>query len=360
MNASEVQQLLQSLRVRWPDTRLDLRETHISWVILTEQFAFKIKKPVRYAFLDFSSLARRKVFCEKEVVLNRRFSPETYLGVVPVCKEGVQFFFGEPKGSAMVIEYAIKMKRLPEAEFLPNILAYNQTDANEMRLFGVYLAQLHLGAHVQVPSSPIRQSRLNIGGIRSVLPHLQRTPDLYQQALEALLLTEQFLQRYGSHFHNRAKEGYYRDLHGDLHVENVFLTSPPTLFDCMEYDPNLRNIDVLSELAFICVDLEARGHAAFAEALEAGYLRHFPAINTTEDQGLYLFYKLYRATLLLKVAVLKGVHELLGSTKKQVLKQYGEAVKKSLEDLNLFMHRPSRWNPVNQSDGSITSSRFLC
>lgn len=281
-----------------PVERVRLFETHISWVLLTGQFAYKIKKPVVLDFLDFSTLDRRRHFCEEELRLNRRMAPELYLGVVPIT--------GSPEtpsveGGGEPIEYAVKMVQFPDSARLDHRLEAGQLDARAMRAFGRALAQIHDGADRRQsqrygePDAVAGPMLENLEQLRALLAPAEAAP---VPALERWTRTELSDRR--EFIAHRAAEGKVRECHGDLHLSNlVALDEGITAFDCLEFDPQLRWIDVIDDVAFLLMDLELRDQQGLGYAFLDSYLA---------DAGDYLgvqlldLYRVYRSLVRAKVA----------------------------------------------------------
>lgn len=284
-----------------PVDQVELVETHISWVLLAGDFAYKIKKPVDFGFLDFSTLAKRRHFCAEEIRLNRRFAPQLYLEVIGIG--------GTPEnpiwGQAPEFEYAVKMRRFPRSAELDFLLQQQRLKPQQMRHFADYVAKVHQQVAVAdqqqafgSPDSinaPVRENfiqlRLLAGKNRleqvSELEHWSRTSfDALRDLLE-----------------QRRAEGFIRECHGDLHLANmVWLDEQPILFDCIEFNDNFRWIDVLNDIAFLLMDLDDRGASPLGWHFLNRYLQ-----QTGDYRGVPLlkFYKVYRAMVRAKVTGLR-------------------------------------------------------
>ncbi|WP_367027367.1 AAA family ATPase [Methylococcus sp. ANG] len=285
-----------------PVSGIRLIETHISWVFLTGTYAYKIKKPVDFGFLDFSTLDRRRRCCEEEIRLNRRLAPEIYLAVCPIT--------GSPHtprvdGDGPPFEYAVKMRQFAEGSLLTDMAAANTLIPDHIDALARLIAEFHgsiprSGSADDYGSlSRIRGATMdNFAHIEAVLPPnqmdtgiavLKETAERDHETLEGVFLS-------------RKHEGYVRECHGDLHLANIALIGgKPVPFDAIEFNPALRWIDVISELAFLAMDLEARGLRRLAARLVNGYLA------VTGDYGgmaLWHYYLRYRAIVRAKIAVL--------------------------------------------------------
>ena len=280
-------------------------ETHISWVLLTGEFAYKIKKPINLGFLDFSSLDKRLHACCDEVQLNRRLAPAIYLDVVAIT--------GTPaapriNGSGMTFEYAVKMRQFPVDATLDRLDAEGALTAHHVEAIAATLARFHLaGCARAAPDSPwgtpekIRKpvvqnfeqiaSRLDDPADRELLDALQRWSETEHARIAPLMAA-------------RKRDGFVRECHGDLHLGNLAWVDDQLLvFDCIEFNPELRWIDIQSEVAFCYMDLLQRGHADWAWLFINLWLE-----ATGDYAGLVLlrYYAVYRALVRAKVAAIRA------------------------------------------------------
>ena len=285
-------------------------ETHISWVVLTGVYAYKIKKPVNLGFLDFSTLEQREHFCHEELRLNRRFAPQLYLEVVSIRGTLEQPRFD---GTEPVIEYAVKMLEFDQQQRVDSLLANNELGIDTMDQFAADLAALHAQASQASQAShetaygtaksvwaPMEE---NFVQIRSAVPDLDVISIL--EKLEHWCCAEFTRQR--ELLTERKRGGGVRECHGDLHTRNLVRIDGRILaFDCLEFNANLRWIDVISEIAFLMMDLEACGRSAYAWRFINRYLEHsgdYPGVT------LLPLYLTYRALVRAKVACLQASPE---------------------------------------------------
>lgn len=278
-------------------------ETHISSVLLTGDFAYKIKKQLDLGFLDFSTVARRKRFCEEELRLNRRLAPDLYVDVVPISGTPEAPVLG---GTGTPIEYTVKMRQFPQEVLLDRVLAAGELELSHMDELAALVADFHgrievAGADTtfgdpEVAWFPVGQ---NFDQIR---PLLAEEADLAQlDRLQAWAEAEFARQR--DLIAARKAAGKVRECHGDLHLGNMALIDEKiTAFDCIEFNENLRWIDVLNEVAFLLMDLEDRGLPDYATRFLNGYLE-----RTGDYEGLPVlrFYQAYRAMVRAKVSVIR-------------------------------------------------------
>ncbi len=291
-------------------------QTHASLVFLAAPFAFKVKKAVNFGFLDFSTIEKRRHYCEREIALNRRLSQEVYLEVVPISFRNGRFHFGT--GGEMV-EYAVKMRKLAPRFFLNHLLAANKVGRREIDRVIEVLAAFYKS---QRPAPEIeiwgRLDRLKIStdeNFRQLEPFLGKT--ISHAAHSAIReFTDGFYNGHAALIHSRLEQGWIRDCHGDLHLEHIHLTPRALhIYDCIEFNDRLRYVDVANDVAFLAMDLDFNGRPDLAGHLVS------PMEAALEDDSmtrLMDFYKCYRA-------VVRGKVESLASQEREIPGQDREA-----------------------------------
>ncbi|NQV25280.1 MAG: AAA family ATPase [Rhodopirellula sp.] len=290
----------------WPDRpqQVECIETHISSVFLTRDFAWKIKKPVSFDFLDFSTLDLRKHFCEEELRLNQRTAPELYLEVVPICGSVSS---PEIDGAGEPFEFALKMRRFDNNGLLSNIAARKRLTPEVIDDLAETIAAFHASIPRVSPESGFGRPE---GIRRDALSNFVAIEELangdagHESAIRALhewSIAE--ADRLENRFALRRAEGFVRECHGDLHLRNIFVIDGRSrLFDCVEFNESFRWIDVISEIAFLVMDLEEHGEEQFARRLLNRYLER------TGDYGgldVLKFYRVYRAMVRAKVDMIR-------------------------------------------------------
>jgi uncharacterized protein len=256
-----------------PVRAVDLVETHISWVLLTGRFAYKIKRPVHYAFIDLRRAAQRRQLCHEEVRLNRRFAPELYLGVRAIRRRGGEARIG---GAGRIIEHAVRMRQFPRAHELDALLAARRIEPAELEALGADLARVHERlpvAHARQkwgrPALQAAAIRHNAAECVRAAAALGHTADLRPLTASLTAWTAAALPL----LERRFAAGRVRECHGDLHAGNLVRWGARLLpFDCLEFDPALRWIDVADEVSFLLADLDARQRPLHAQAFLGGYL----------------------------------------------------------------------------------------
>jgi aminoglycoside phosphotransferase family enzyme len=224
-------------------------ETHISHVFVCDTFVYKIKKPVNFGFLDFSSLKKRQYFCNKEVILNTRLAKDIYLNVVPIYEANGYYSFIENKNRP--VEYAVKMKRIPMECLLFNLIAEGRPLYRDLEEVGRTLALFHGNI------KPYRGKKF--GGIKTILAATEENFEqikpfcgitLDQPVYETIMsYTRNFLDKNKKLFGSRKGHGFIRDGHGDLHCQHICLEHPPVIFDCIEFNNSFRVIDILQAIS---------------------------------------------------------------------------------------------------------------
>jgi len=327
MNKDEISQIL--LNQAFPDTgkHLEMIETHISWVILSDHFAFKIKKPVKYSFLDFSTQELRRKYCYNELALNSRLSPDIYLGVIEIRSDGERVTIGDGPGE--VIDYAVQMKRVRTNARMDLMLIRKKVKRDHVDRIARILVDFH--QTTDVIHKKIEKENIvgDFNDLQNVKPFLREklgnvAVNLIDRSLEC---AGKFIHRYGDLMQLRSDQGFVRDGHGDLHTGNIFLLSRPVIFDCIEFNDDFRQIDVLDEVAFLCMDLERFGRRDLSHAFLEKYLAETHVLRNEAEGRLFLFFKLYRANVKAKIQAIKAQN---ASTER--------AMKKHLVSADIYLH----------------------
>jgi uncharacterized protein len=281
---------------------VELRQTHVSYVLLAGKYVYKIKKPVRFRFIDSSTLGRRHNLCEEEVRLNRRLAPDVYLGVVPIVRAAAGFALREEgaprKGPA--VEYAVKMRRLPEDRMLDRMVREARVSSESIRALARRLAEFHSNASAAmswVYGSADAVWRMVMGNLEETSRFAGQT--VTEQELARLeVYGHTFIARNWELLNERARRRRVCEGHGDLRCDSVCLTDGLVIFDCLEFNERLRYGDVALDIAFLAMDFDRLGASALSREFIAAYC---DAANDSAAADLVPFYKCYRATVRAKV-----------------------------------------------------------
>ena len=282
-----------------PTRDVEVVQTHISFIFLTDTHAYKVKKPVDYGFLDYTTLPKRLECCKREVALNRRLCPDTYLGVMPLREKDGALSLGGP---GETVEYAVKMKRLPNDRMLRRVLARGEGDDGLFHRIAQIVADFH-AREVLSPSAGAIKGR---DGVKVNCDENFAQTEKYVGTLVPVATfdfirtsTNLFFERHPALFARRVREGRIVDGHGDLHLDSICATDPVRIFDCIEFNERFRIQDMVEEVAFLAMDLEFHGYAPFARAFVEAYVE---ASGDAELLELLAFYKTYRAYVRAKVS----------------------------------------------------------
>ena len=291
----------------FPETNChrELIETHISWVILCDQFVYKIKKPVHFSFLDFSTIELRNYFCEKEIELNKRLSDNIYIDVQPVHIRQDDFVIGGTEG--IIIDYAVRMYKQDRNKQMDRLLAHNQVTNSDIKNLAEKIALFHKRTAVIYNKDflDVQEKFNDLGAEKEFLEENigEQSGNIISHAIEA---SDAFMEKNKELLAQRLHAGFFRDCHGDLHSRNIFLLPDPQPFDCIEFNDDIRQIDVLNEVAFLCMDLDAFERKDLSELFINYYNHFFPAIATTKEKQLFVYFKSYRANIRAKVNSLRA------------------------------------------------------
>ncbi len=272
-------------------------QTHISWVFLADELVYKVKKPVNYGFLDFSTLEKRLFYCREEVRLNSRLSKEIYLGVVPLILEQDRWRLGKEEEIEEAKEYAVLMKRIPDDRLLNNLISENDVPSNAMETIARTVAEFHSKAE--------RSQEIAAFGMPEAFKvntdeNFAQTEEFVGTSIskEAFELikekTNAFYEKKGYLMEKRAKEGKVVDCHGDLHSQHICLWEHKVIiFDCIEFNQRFRYGDVASEVAFLAMDLQFLMQDRLSKEFVEHYIRFSGDREIEEILPFYLCYRAY-------------------------------------------------------------------
>ena len=280
---------------------IELVQTHISAVFLTRKFVYKVKKAVNFGFLDFTTLEKRRFFCEKELELNRRLCRDMYLEVVPINKTDVI----KIKGEGETVEYAVKMKRMPQEKIMSKLLEENKVDDKLVDRIAKIIAEFHAKAETNRRIS-------EFGSLAAIgtnwKENFEQTTEFIGKTISKedfdLIRTRinTFTKRNAALFEKRMKDGRIRDCHGDIHSGNIFVADRIYIFDAIEFNERFRYSDVASDTAFLAMDLDYKRRVDLSNFLVEKYVEYSGDQELTK---LLPFYKCYRACVRGKVTSFK-------------------------------------------------------
>jgi aminoglycoside phosphotransferase family enzyme/predicted kinase len=292
MEQKYIKQLLKPSSYPDATQNVEMVQTHISYLFLTDNYVYKIKKPVDYGFLNFTTLDRRRFYCEEEVRLNRRLCPDLYLGVMQIreSEQGISF-----QGNGKIVDYAVKMRRLPQDRMLAALLRKNAVDESDICRIAVTIAGFHNTAE--------RTNEIDRYGDISVIrqnwdENFRQVADFVGKTLERCdldLISEWvygFIAQNPGLFSERVEGGHIRDCDGDIHAENICLEDKVYIFDCIEFNERFRYIDTAADIAFLLMDFDYHGKKSFSDLFVEEYM------SLSGDTGMpeiLDFYKIYRA-----------------------------------------------------------------
>ena len=252
---------------------IQLIQTHCSYVLLTGDYAYKLKKPVNLGFLDYSTLEKRKHFCEEELRLNQKTAKEIYLEVVAITFSDDKYQLG---GTGEVVEYALKMREFPQEILFSEMFERGKLEEQHIAQLGKVVAQYHQDA----ATSDYISSFGEVSQVRVAFDENYEQTQKYigvaqtqQQLDETKYYTDKFFDERGAIFQNRIANKSIRECHGDLHMKNICLwNSQVMLFDCIEFNEAFRYVDVIYDIAFVIMDLEARNRKDLSNIFLNNYI----------------------------------------------------------------------------------------
>ena len=295
---------------------VQLLQTHISYLLLTGDYAYKVKKPVNFGFLDFSSLAQRGQYCHQELQLNQRWSPALYLAVVAIGQHSPsgQFILSPPISqdgqmtmetsapfgadpSIVLVDYAVQMHQFAQADLFSHRFQHGDLTLDQIQALGQLTADLHVAA----PTSTAITANGSVEGVRRVANNNYQISQPFvggcqptAQLAQTQAFSEQFFQAHRDWFEQRQTAGKIRDCHGDLHLNNVcFYHNQIQVFDCVEFNPDFRHIDGIYDMAFMVMDLAFQGRLDFANAFLNTYLECTGDYDGAKMLPLYLSMRAY-------------------------------------------------------------------
>ncbi len=305
----------------------EIKETHISYIFLTKNYAYKIKKDVKFSFLDYSTLDKREQFCKEEFRINKLLSPEMYIGVSPLVKNDNNLILSN---EGLPLDYTVVMKRIPEEYIMTNLIEKGKIKKEVLEEIALKILLFHKKTRVD--------SEGKYGSIPSIKKNMMDNFKDLECFIGDLFSNDEFNRLIGKNlefmnnnitlFDSRIKKGRILETHGDLHTGNIFVTPESIyIFDAIEFNPAINTVDVAAEIAFLCMDLEFLGKIDFSKVFSDKYISES---GDKEIEKLLSFYKGYRACVRAKV---NGYRAAVDSSAKDLTKQYFYLALKYAEEL---------------------------
>ncbi len=297
-----VQALLKPAIYPEPTEGVELVQTQMSFIFLTDDYVYKVKKPVNLGYLDYTTLKKRQHYCQKEVELNRRLCPDVYLGVLPITRQQSGFSIGGPDKA---VEYAVKMRRLPREGMMDVLLESNRVSPKMIVGVAEKLASFHRQADTSKNISNYGRPEIITRNTEENFTQTEKyigTTISNHQYRQIRDYTRSFILGNTALLTKRIKEGWIRDCHGDLHAAHVCFSDGICIYDCIEFNDRFRYGDTASEAAFLAMDLDHHGRADLGQRFTSSYA----SLRRDEDlPRLVNFYKSYRAYVRGKVESFK-------------------------------------------------------
>ena len=279
---------------------ISLVQTHISFVLLAGDYVYKWKKPVDFGFLNFSTLEKRQYYCEQELQLNRRLCPDLYEELVTINKDGEGFCLN---GSGEVVEYGIRMVRMPEEKMMGRVMAARELTRDHLDAIIDQLVPFYEAA---AGDGEIREFGKATSVAVNVLENFEQTENFVDQGaitreqFDAIVsYSKEFLSD-EDRFQARIDAGKIRDCHGDMHSANICLSDPVYIFDCIEFNERFRYTDVAADVAFLAMDLDFHGETELSNY----FIEQFAAKSADPElMDMLNFYKCYRTYVRAKIAL---------------------------------------------------------
>jgi len=301
--------------------QIELTQTHISFVFLTRNFVYKVKKAVDLGFLDFTTLGKRRFFCEKEWELNRRLCGDMYLEVVSINRSNII----KIKGEGETVEYAVKMKRMPQEKMMNKLLEENKVNSKLVDRIAKIIADFHSKAETNKRISEFGSLAIIETNWKENFDQTQEFAGKTISMKNFKLIRERidnFMKRNVPFFEKRVAEGRVRDCHGDIHSGNIFVTDRIYIFDAIEFNERFRYSDVASDIAFLAMDLDFKEQPDLSNFFVRRYVEYSGDQELTK---LLPFYKCYRAYVRGKVTSFKLEDPSVGGEEKRTAMEEAKA-----------------------------------
>jgi len=306
MERKEIEQLLSNGQFPFEqDAKARLIETAISYIIIKGNYAYKIKKNIKLSFLDFSTLEKRKHFCYEELRLNKRLAKGMYLDILSISQKGKNWIIS--KTVSTPIEYAVLMQGMNPDHQLNELLQKNTVKKKSIKQLAQQISDFHLREKsLKFHYDPFFLSR-EFADIEKFISTIEtELGTVYKKLVHvSIALSNDFIFLQQAFIRKRADDGYFKNCHGDIHAQNIFIEEQPVIFDCIEFRDQFRQIDVLNEIAFLCMDLENYGYKNLADLFLKNYIKQTNYVFGKKEKLLFTYFKAYRACIRAKVATIE-------------------------------------------------------
>ncbi len=327
MNRKEIEQLISNGVFPYDhDAKARLIETAISYVIIKGSYAYKIKKDIKLSFLDFSTLEKRKRYCYEELRLNQRLAKKMYLDVLSISNKNSTWHIS--KSASQAKEYAVLMQGMNPKHQLNELLKNHTIRKKSIRQLATQIAAFHLREKsLSISYDPFFLSR-EFADIEKFISTIQQElgEEYKQLVLAAIALSNDLIFLQQDFIRQRVANGYFKNCHGDLHGQNIFIEEEPIIFDCIEFRDAFRQIDVFNEIAFLCMDLETYGYQELSGLFLKNYIKQSGFVFSSKEKMLFTYFKAYRACIRAKVTTIELSQHPGDKKIKKKVKKYIEAM----------------------------------
>ena len=311
---------------------IKLLQTHISWIFLTGEYAYKVKKPVDFGFLDFSTLEKRKRFCDLELELNKRLCPEIYLDVLPITEENGTLRINGP---GKTVDFVLKMRQLPQDRLMNKLLGSGEIGKDVIDRIAKIMADFHSKAETSneissygAPDKLLENWEENLGHVKPFIGQVISMDD-YGFVEDTI---KKFMSENGGLFEKRVKEGRTRRIHGDMHSGNIFvIDGKPCIFDCIEFNMRFSCRDVAADVAFLSMDLDFKNRMELSGLFVDKYVEYS---GDEELRKVLLFHKCYYAWVRGEVNALRLKEDLDGQEREQIVQTSKDYFRLALRYVN--------------------------
>ena len=336
MNRKEIEQLITNGVFPYDQpAKARLIETAISYVIIKGSYAYKIKKDIKLSFLDFSTLEKRKRYCYEELRLNQRLAKKMYLDVLGISKKNTGWHISKSTGAPK--EYAVLMQGMNPKHQLNELLKKHTIRKKSIRQLAKQIAAFHLREKsLSISYDPFFLSR-EFADIEKFIATIEQElgKDYTQLVLAAITLSNDLVFLQQDFIRQRVANGYFKNCHGDLHGQNIFIEDEPIIFDCIEFRDAFRQIDVYNEIAFLCMDLETYGYQELSDLFLKNYIEQTGFVFGAKEKMLFTYFKAYRACIRAKVTTIELSQHTEDKQIKKKVKKYIEAMVNYLIEISV-------------------------